>query len=57
MTCHATANTGGTWTTASSGDKVWLDFGRSAGGQASNGTAVVVYNNNNQGEILLSAEL
>lgn len=58
MTCHATSNTGGVWNDASSGNQIWLDFGRSAGGSPDNGTATVVYTKDtNQGEILLSAEL
>ena len=58
MTCHLTSNTGGIWNDASSGNQVWLDFGRSSGGQPDNGTACVVYtHNNNQGEVILNAEL
>ena len=33
MACTLTSNTGGTWTSASSGNQIWLDFGRSAGGE------------------------
>ena len=58
MTVTLTANQGGTWTNASSGNHVWLDFGRSSGGSPSNGTACVVYTkSNNQGEVLFNAEM
>ena len=58
MTCHVTSNTGGIWADASDGNVVWLDFGRSAGGTPSEGTAVVVYKaGSSGGEILLSAEI
>ena len=58
MTCHVTSNTGGIWNDASSGNQIWLDFGRSGGGSPDNGTATVVYTkDNNQGEILFTSEL
>ena len=58
MTVTLTANQGGTWNNASSGNHVWLDFGRSSGGSPNNGTACVVYTkSNNQGEVLFNAEM
>ena len=58
MTCHLTSNQGGVWNDASSGNQVWLDFGRSAGGEPDNGTACVVYTKtNNQGEVFFNAEM
>ena len=58
MACTLTSNQGGTWADASSGNQVWLDFGRSSGGSPDNGTACVVYTqNNNQGEVLFNAEM
>ena len=58
MACTLTSNTGGTWTSASSGNQIWLDFGRSSGGSPDNGTACVVYTQaTNQGEVMFDAEL
>ena len=49
---------GGVWDDASSGNIVWIDFGRTGGAQPGTGTACVVYKaGSNAGEILLSAEL
>ena len=57
MTCHLTSNQGGVWNDASSGNHIWLDFGRSGGGEPDNGTACVVYTKtNNQGEVFFNAE-
>ena len=49
---------GGVWNDASSGNIVWIDFGRTGGAQPGTGTACVVYKaGSSAGEILLSAEL
>ena len=54
----ATLAAGGPWASASSGNQVWLDFGRTGGGSPNRGVACVVYTkNNNQGELLFNAEL
>ena len=54
----ATLAAGGPWDAASSGNQVWLDFGRTGGGSPNRGVACVVYTkNNNQGELLFDAEL
>ena len=48
----------GPWNSASSGNQVWLDFGRTGGGSPNRGVACVVYTkSNNQGELLFDAEL
>ena len=57
MVVTLTSNSGGIWNAASNGDHIWLDFGKASGGTPDNGTACVVYNNSNQGEVLLEAEL
>ncbi len=54
----ATLAAGGPWNAASSGNHVWIDFGRTGGGSPNRGVACVVYTkNNNQGELLFDAEL
>ena len=54
----ATLGAGGPWNDASSGNQVWIDFGRTGGGSPNRGVACVVYTkNNNQGELLFNAEL
>ena len=58
MVVTLTSNSGGTWASASSGNQIWLDFGKASGGTPANGTAVVVYTaSNNQGEVFFDAEL
>ena len=58
MVVTLTSNQGGIWNAASNGDHIWLDFGKASGGTPANGTACVVYTaNNNQGEVLLEAEI
>ena len=57
MTCTATANTGGIWNSASTGDIIWMDFGRSGSGDPTVGYGCVVYADNNSANLALSAEL
>ena len=57
MTCTATANTGGIWNSASTGDIMWMDFGRSGSGDPTVGYGCVVYADNNSANLALSAEL
>ena len=57
MTCTATANTGGIWGSASTGDIMWMDFGRSGSGDPTVGYGCVVYADNNSANLALSAEL
>ena len=58
MSCTLTSNQGGVWNDASSGNQVWLDFGKASGGSPTNGTACVVYTAaTNQGEVFFNAEM
>jgi len=57
MTCTATANTGGIWGAASSGDIIWLDLGRSGSGDPTLGDGCVVYADNNSANLSFEAEL
>ena len=57
MTCTATANTGGIWNSASTGDIMWMDFGRSGSGDPTVGYGCVVYADNNSANLALSADL
>jgi|TARA_B100000282_G_scaffold292194_1_gene265551 hypothetical protein len=58
MSVTLTSNQGGVWDDASSGNHIWLDFGRASGGSPTNGTACVVYTAaTNQGEVFFNAEL
>ena len=57
MTCTATANTGGIWGSASTGDIMWMDFGRSGGSDVTVGNGCVVYADNNSANLALDAEL
>ena len=57
MTCTATANTGGIWGAASSGDIIWLDLGRSGSGDPTIGYGCVVYADNNSANLSFVAEL
>ena len=57
-TTDMSAELTGPWDSASSGNQVWLDFGRTGGGSPNRGVACVVYSqSNNAAEILFQAEL